>query len=72
MDLLKCKRFQAAIAGLLAVLLAKFGFQFDEQDILTFISPILAYIGGQSIADIGKEKEKLKPNHENKTNSIEG
>jgi hypothetical protein len=54
--ILQSKKFQAAMAALIVAITAEFAFDLDEQTVLTIISPILAYIGGQAIADIGKEK----------------
>lgn len=59
MDILHSKKFQASVVGLLAAFLGKLGFDFDETTLMAVISPILAYIGGQAVADIGKEKAKV-------------
>ena len=60
MDILQSKKFQASLVGLLVVIVGKAGFELDEQALLTVLSPILAYIGGQAVADIGKEKAKAE------------
>lgn len=59
-ELLKSKKFAVALITVVAVLVAKLGYHIDEQEILTVLSPILAYITGQGIADIGKEKAKIE------------
>lgn len=60
MDLLKSKKFKAAIVGLVVALAGKVGLDLDEAALLTILSPILAYIAGQGLADIGKEKAKIE------------
>lgn len=60
MELLKSKKFKAAIAGLVVALAGKIGLGLDEAALLTILSPILTYIAGQSAADIGKEKAKIE------------
>jgi hypothetical protein len=59
-DLLKSKKFQASLIGLIVALASKVGFDLDEQAVLTIVSPILTYIAGQAVADIGKEKAKIE------------
>lgn len=56
MNILKSKKSQAAAVGLVVALAGKIGLDLDETSLLTILSPILAYIAGQSAADIGKEK----------------
>ena len=60
MDILQSKKFQASLVGLLVVIVGKAGYNLDEQALLTILSPILTYIGGQAVADIGKEKAKAE------------
>ncbi len=60
MDILKSKKFQAAIVGLIVAFAGKYGLNLDETAIMAILSPILAYIAGQGLADIGKEKAKLE------------
>jgi len=57
--LLKSKKFIAALVGLAVVTGAHFGFALDQAAIMTVVSPILIYILGQGVADIGKEKAKI-------------
>ncbi len=60
MDILKSKKFQAALVSLVVMIAAKAGFDLDEAALLTIISPLLTYIAGQGLADIGKEKAKVE------------
>lgn len=60
MALLTSKKFQAALVGLIVAIVAKVGLDLDEQALLTVLSPILTYIAGQAVADIGKEKAKAE------------
>lgn len=57
-SILKSKKFAAAA---LASGLSYLGVQqgFDIQQIALFTAPLYAYIGGQALADIGKEKAKV-------------
>lgn len=56
MEILKSKKFKAAIIGVIMALAGEVGLDLDPVTQLTILSPILAYIAGQSAADIGKEK----------------
>ncbi len=61
MDILKSKKFQAALVSLVVVIATKAGYpDLDEAALLTIISPLLTYIAGQGLADIGKEKAKVE------------
>ncbi len=60
MDILKSKKFQAALVSLVVMIAGKAGFDLDEAALLTIVSPFLAYIAGQAVADIGKEKAKAE------------
>lgn len=60
MDLLRSKKFQTSLVGVLVALLAHLGFDLDGTALLTVISPIIASIAGQGVADIGKEKAKVE------------
>ena len=57
--LLSSKKFQATIAAVAVALLAKVGIDADNETILLIISPLVAYILGQGIADTGKERAKI-------------
>ncbi len=61
MDILKSKKFQAALVSLVVVIAAKlWDAKIEEETLLTIISPLLTYIAGQGLADIGKEKAKAE------------
>ena len=55
-NLLGSKKFIAAVIGLVVALAAEVGLELDTEAIMTIVSPIIAYILGQGVADIGKEK----------------
>jgi hypothetical protein len=54
--LLGSKKFVAAIVGVACGAAAKFGWNWDPGEILAVVSPLLAYIGAQGVADAGKGK----------------
>lgn len=57
LDLLNSKKFVAALIGVITGISVKLGVpETQVSEILTLLSPILAYIGAQGFADIGKEK----------------
>lgn len=58
MDILKSKKFQAALVGVIAVVLVEFVPGLQETDLVAVLSPIIAYIIGQGLADFGKEAHK--------------
>ena len=61
MDLLKSKKFQAAIGGIIVVIgqdLA--GLNLDPETVTAIIGLVVSYIVGQGIADHGKEKAKVE------------
>ncbi len=60
MAILKSKKFQAAVVGLVVAIAGNVGLDLDEVALMTILSPILAYIAGQGLADIGKEKAKIE------------
>lgn len=59
-ELLKSKKFQAAVVGLVVAILSHFGLDVDNATVMTILSPILAFILGQGIADAGKEAMKIE------------
>lgn len=65
MGLLKSKKFQASLVGLIIAIIGEVGLNLDEQALITVLSPILAYILGQAMADIGKERAKAQINLNN-------
>ncbi len=54
--LLHSKKFWMAVLGLVVAITAEFGFDLSVEEMWLVLSPILAYILGQGIADFGKEK----------------
>lgn len=54
LPLLSSKKFQMALLAMLAHVLARYGLHMDPAQALEFISPLLAAILGQGIADHGK------------------
>lgn len=63
-ELVKQKKFKvAAVAAVWAALLvftkAYFGVDLTMGELVLMISPFLTYIGGQGIADFGKEAAKI-------------
>ena len=58
MDLLKSKKFQAAVAGVIVVVVTGFIPEIDESALTEIIALIIAYIVGQGLADFGKEAKK--------------
>ena len=54
--LLTSKKFVAAIVGVIVGLVAKLGVELDTDATALVISPILAYIVGQGVADHGKSR----------------
>lgn len=53
-DLLASKKFLVALVAVLAHLAGRFGFEVDQEAMITILSPLYAYIVGQGIADHGK------------------
>lgn len=60
MDILKSKKFQAMLIGLLAVTLSHYVPEIDETTATQIVALVVSYIVGQGIADHGKEREKIK------------
>lgn len=59
--ILKSKKGQAMIVGLLVTLFAKtFGLELDPQQAAEVVALIVAYILGQGVADHGKEKVRAE------------
>jgi len=60
MELLKSKKFQTSIVGVLVGVLSHFGLDLDAGALLAIMSPLLASIIGQGVADVGKERAKIE------------
>jgi hypothetical protein len=52
--LLSSKKFVTAVAGVVAGLVGKIGLDLDTESIMGILSPLIAYILSQGLADIGK------------------
>ena len=48
------------IVGLLVGLGGKYGLDLPPEELTAILSPVLAYILGQGIADVGKEKARIE------------
>lgn len=60
LSLLKSKKFVMAVLGVVAFLLGKLGLNLASEQLYLFVSPFLAYILGQGIADHGKSAELVR------------
>jgi uncharacterized membrane protein (DUF441 family) len=58
--LLSSKKFIAMLAGLVATLVAKIGWNVDTETVNQVIALVVSYVVGQGIADAGKEKAKAE------------
>jgi hypothetical protein len=58
--LLTSKKALATIASLLVIVCGKLGWDVSEADLLAWISPLLAFIVAQGIADVNKEATKME------------
>lgn len=58
MDLIKSKKFQMAIAGMIVVIVTSYIPEIDEDALTKIVGLIVAYIVGQGLADFGKEAKK--------------
>lgn len=59
-ELFKSKKFIVSLIGLIVVIAGHFGLELDEVSLVTIVSPIIAYIIGQGMSDLGKEKAKIE------------
>lgn len=55
LDLLKSKKFQASIAGIIAVIITAFIPEIGEAEVTKIVALIISYVIGQGLADFGKE-----------------
>lgn len=58
MDLLKSKKFQMALAGVIVVIITNFIPDINDTSLTEIVGLIIAYIIGQGLADFGKEAKK--------------
>ena len=56
---LSSKKALMAFVSILVWVVAKTGLEYDAADILPIVAPLWAYIFGQGLADLGKEKAKV-------------
>ena len=60
-DLLASKKFRAALLALVSMIAVKLGApETTVSELSLLVSPLIAYIVGQGVADIGKEKAKVE------------
>lgn len=58
MEILKSKKFQASIVGIIVVILSAFIPELDETEVTKIVALIVSYVIGQGLADFGKEAKK--------------
>ncbi len=58
--LIGSKKFMTALVSCLVGLAAKVGLELSPDEITAILSPALAYIVGQGVADHGKERAKVE------------
>ncbi len=59
-DMLGSKKAIAMIVGLVVSVAGKVGLDLPTEDLTAVLSPVLAYILGQGVADVGKEKAQVE------------
>ena len=59
-SLIGSKKFMTALVSCLVGLGAKVGLELSPDEITAILSPALAYIVGQGVADHGKERAKVE------------
>ena len=59
-DLFKSKKALTAIAAVIVAGAAKIGWDVTTDELMPILSPLMAYIVGQGIADHGKERAKVE------------
>ena len=59
-SIFRSKKFLAAIIGVIVAGFAELGLDVPPETVTTIVSPLLAYIVGQGIADHGKERAKIE------------
>ena len=58
-EMLVSKKFIVAIAGVIVAAAAKIGLDLDTESVALILSPIIAFILGQGVADSGKAAAKV-------------
>lgn len=59
-ELLKSKKALTAIAAAIVAAAAKIGWDVSTDELIPILTPIMAYVVGQGIADHGKERAKIE------------
>ena len=59
-DLVKSKKAIAAMATVLVAIGGKIGWDVSTEELMPILTPLVAYIVGQGIADNGKERAKVE------------
>lgn len=59
-EILRSKKFQAAVCGVVAAVAGRFGLDLPVGDLLAILSPILTFIAAQGVADIGKGRAQVE------------
>ena len=59
-SMLNSKKALAMIVGLLVSVGGRYGLDIPTEDLTAVLSPVLAYIVGQGVADVGKEKARIE------------
>ena len=59
-DLLKSKKALTAIAAAIVAAGGKIGWDVSTDELMPILTPLMAYIVGQGIADHGKERAKVE------------
>lgn len=60
MDIVKSKKFQAAVVGMIGSILVIYVPALRDVPLEAVLGPIVAYIIGQGLADFGKERAKVE------------
>lgn len=58
-DMFGSKKAIAMIVGLIVSFAGKYGLELPTEELTAILSPVLAYIVGQGLADAGKEKARI-------------
>lgn len=58
-DMIGSKKAIAMIVGLIVSFAGKYGLELPTEELTAILSPVLAYIVGQGVADAGKEKARI-------------
>jgi hypothetical protein len=59
-ELISSKKALMAIASAIVAGVAKLGLELDTEAVLTIITPLVSFVIGQGVADLGKEKAKVE------------